>query len=158
MHYERLTENTQLKKRLPEGEGVGGTSCGGGFSRFRLVMEGAERDLRRVEELTAFLVGNGADEYAVGRAGDEVADVFVSGKKGHGAAVSLSRVNGREDSVAVFVVSIAIVHIGFEGASPGIAATLERLGARGIGVEARGRRDYGQRDRNGFDQVEYCFG
>ena len=137
---------------------MGGTSCGGGFSRFGLVMEGAERDLRRVEELAAFLVGNGADEYAVGRASDEVADVFVSGKKGHGVAVSRARVLGRVDSVLVFVVPIAIVDIGFVGAAPSVAATLERLGARGIGVEARSRRDYGHRDGDGFDQVEYCYG
>src|SRR5271157_742051 len=118
-------------------------------------MEGAERDLRRVEEPAAFLGGNGADEYAVGRAGDEVADVFVTGKRGHGDAVGRARVLGRKVSVAALLVfPIAIVHRGFEGAPPGVAATLEGLGAGGI--EARGGRAEERRDGGGFDQTEHC--
>ncbi len=118
-------------------------------------MEGAERDLGRVKELAAFLGGNGADENAVGGAGDEVADVFVTGKRGHGDAVSRARVLGRKVSVAALLVFlIAIVHRGFVGAPPCVAATLEGLGAGGI--EARGRRAQERRDGGGLDQAEYC--
>ena len=56
--------------------------------RFRLVMEGGERDLRGVEKLVGPLFGNRTNEYAVGRASDEVSDAFKTGKRGHGFAVS----------------------------------------------------------------------
>src|ERR1017187_5447249 len=92
-----------MEERLPGGEGGRG-SCG--LSRLRFVLEGAERDLRRVKDVAALLRGDGADEYAVGRAGDEVADAFVAAKKGHGVAVSLVRFVGREDFVHAVGVAI----------------------------------------------------
>ena len=120
-------------------------------------MEGAERDLRGVEELAALGGGNGFDEDGVGQASDEVADVFVSGKWRHGVAVRLAGLLGGE--VLVRASATLILHVGVVGAPPGGAATLERLGVRGLGVEARGRRRL--RCWGGFDQAEFgigCFG
>jgi hypothetical protein len=68
----------------------------GGFSRFWLVIQGDERDLRRVQELVGPLFGNRVDEYAVSRASDEVADVFITDKRGHGFAESRTGIVGCE--------------------------------------------------------------
>lgn len=50
-------------------------------------MEDIEGNLGSVKELAASFGGDGADEDAVGGAGDEVADAFVAGKHRHGATV-----------------------------------------------------------------------
>jgi len=65
---------------MAPGGGGGRGSCG--FSRFGLAMEGGEGDLGGVKDAAALLWWNGADEDAVGRAGDKVADTFEAGKQG----------------------------------------------------------------------------
>lgn len=138
------------------GEGVG--SCGGGVSRFGFVMEGAERDLRRVEDLAAFFGWYRADEYAVRGASDEVADAFVAGKQGHGVAIRLVCLPGREEFVQAFSIAI-ILHVSIEGTPPCGAATPEgRSGVCWIRVGLGGRRAHGRRCWDGFDQGECCCG
>ena len=46
-------------------------------------------DLGGVEESGSDGAGDGFDQHAVGYAGDEVADVLVTGERGHGLAVSV---------------------------------------------------------------------
>ena len=60
---------------------VGGWGSGGS-SAFLLVIQGGERDLRRIEKLVGPLLWNRVDEYALGYAGDEVADAALADKRG----------------------------------------------------------------------------
>ena len=117
-------------------------------------MDGAERDLRRIEKLAAFRFGNGADEDAVSQTCNEVADVFVSGQKRHSVAIRRARLVGREYLVRAG--ATALLHVSVVGAPPGGAATLDRFFMGWIGFEAGGRcrlRCWG-----GFGQAEFGIG
>ena len=117
-------------------------------------MDGAERDLRRIEKLAAFRFGNGADEDAVSQTCNEVADVFVSGQKRHSVAVGRTRLVGRADLVRFG--ATALLHVGVVGAPPGGPATLDRFFVGGIGFEAGGRHRF--RCWGGFGQAEFGIG
>jgi len=125
---------------------------GGGsgvFSRFRLVMEGGERNLCRVQELAGALFRNRVDEYAVGRASDEGADVFTTGKRRHSFAESRIRLVRCVDLVKV--VPGGILEGCIIGALPGGAATLDGCpGLFGVGVE--------RCKRNGLNQAQFRCG
>ena len=84
-----------VKKRFPQSGGWGSD----GFSRFWLVIQGGERNLRRIQELIGPLFGNRVNEYAVSRASDEVADVFITDKRGHGFTESRTGTVGDRKSV-----------------------------------------------------------
>ena len=86
--------------------------------------EGIEGDLGGVDEPSAYFGGNGANEDAMGRAGDEIADALVAGEQGHGVAVGFPGFNGREDLVWL-VIPFDGHHVGVEGALPCGAATAE---------------------------------
>ena len=112
--------------------------------------EGGERDPSRVQKLVAHLLGNRPNEYAVGRAGDEVANVFLTGQRGHGFAVSGAGVMGGEGPV--HAAAFGAFQVCVVGALPGGAATPD--GGAGLlvaGVERRERnsRDQGE-SRGGF--------
>ena len=53
---------------------------------FGLLLEGGEGDLGGVEELAGVSLLDGSQEDAVAGAGDEVADVLITGERGHGQA------------------------------------------------------------------------
>ena len=90
--------------------------------------------------MAALFRRNGAEEDAVRRAGDEVADAFVAGEQGHGVAIGFGSGPGGRDIVLVVVIRIALA--GFEGALPGSAAAAgSGFGVGGIG--ARSRRERG---------------
>lgn len=117
----------------------GGWSCGQGFGRFGRELESVKCDLGGVEELAAFFGRNSTDEDAVGSAGDEVADAFITDRQRHGVAVGVARVLGRKDFVESFACGIPVVR--FEGALPGGTATLEGgFGVGGIGAGSGGER------------------
>lgn len=61
-------------------------------------MHGVEGDLGSVKELAAPFWRDGANEDAVGGAGDEVADAFVAGEHGHDVAVGGAPFLGRPDA------------------------------------------------------------
>lgn len=128
--------------------GRGGGGSWGGFGWFALTGECAEGDLGGVEELSALIAGDGADEDAVGGAGDEVADALKAGEDGHGVAVGVARLPVCKDFVQAS--AVALVHVGLEGALPGYAAAAEGgFGAGGGGVRCEsgaGREDGGGRD------------
>jgi hypothetical protein len=112
-------------------------------------MERGKRDLRGVEELVGPLLGNCLDEDAVGRASEEVADAFITGKRGHGFAVSRAGLVGGEDLVRA--APFRSLHVCIVGSLPGGAATLDSgSGLLGVGI------DYWQ--RNGFDEGKFGCG
>lgn len=88
--------------------GLGGGGESGGFGGLGLVdglglgheSEDGEGGLGGVEEAGGFDGLDGADEDAVGGAGDEVADVLEAGERGHGVAIVGGGVAGGEDAVA----------------------------------------------------------
>jgi len=109
-------------------------------------MEGCERDLSSIEELVGPLFWNRVDEYAVGRAGDEVADAFIIGKRGHGFAVCGAGLVGGEKHV--YAAAGGSLKICIEGALPGGAAMFDGgPGLFGVGLE--------RRDRFGLDQAGF---
>ena len=57
-------------------------------------MGDAEGYLGGVEERAAFLFWNGANEDAIGDAGNKVPRALVPGEQGHGVAIGLCRVPG----------------------------------------------------------------
>ena len=116
---------------------------------FWLEMEGGKRDLSGVEELVGSLLGNRLDEDAVGHASDEVTDVFITGKRGHGFAVNGTGLMGGEDRVRA--APFRSPHVRIVGALPGGAATLD--GGSGLFVVEVERRQ-----RNGFDESEFDCG
>lgn len=112
-------------------------------------MERGEGDLRGVEELVGPFFGNRVDENAVGRAGDEVADVFIAGERRHGAAVGRTGLVGGEDPRPV--ASVRASEVSLVGALPGSAAAPDGgLRLFGIGVDGR--------DRLELDQAEFRCG
>jgi len=114
--------------------------------RFRLLFKRTERDLRRVEKLGGLLFGNLVNEDAVGRAGDEVADAFIIGKRGHGFAVCGAGLVGGEKHV--YAAAGGSLKICIEGALPGGAAMFDGgPGLFGVGLE--------RRDRFGLDQAGF---
>ena len=101
--------------------------------RFWFVIEGGERDLRGVEELVGALFGNRIDEDAVSRAGDEVADVLVAGKRGHGFTVGRPRIEGSERLFGAG--GVRIFQAFLVDALPGGHAALDGgLGCFGVGL------------------------
>ena len=85
----------------------------------------------------------------MGRAGEEVADVFITGQRGHGSAVSHIRPVFCVDLVKA--VPFVALQVRIVGALPDGAATLDGgLGLFGAGVE--------RRERNGLDQGEFRCG
>ena len=83
---------------------------------FRLTIDGGEGHLCGVEEFAPGRIKDCVNEHAVGGAGDEVADVLVAGKRGHGLAVGFIGVD-----VCIWQ-DLAIDCLRFQGASPGIGA------------------------------------
>lgn len=127
---------------------VGGWGSGR-FLRFWLVMEGGERDLSSVEELVGSLLRNRLNEDAMCRAGDEVADTFITGQRGHGFAVSGAGLVGGEDRVRA--APFRTLHVRIVGALPSGAASLDGSpGLLGVEVECR--------ERNGLDEGEFGCG
>ncbi len=69
-------------------------SCGSGVLLCWLTPKSAVGDLGGVEKPGAVRAADGADEHAMGGAGDKVADVAGAGKRGHGFAVGLFGFDG----------------------------------------------------------------
>jgi hypothetical protein len=119
------------------------------------VIEGAERNLSRIQKLAAFVGVDGSDEDAVGGAGDEVADALLAGEKGHGVAEGLGRIAGGIDGVSVS--AGAGVHVGFVGTAPGGAAAAEGSLAAGRAESWSGREGGCRgRVRDGFEECGFC--
>jgi hypothetical protein len=71
-----------------DGEGGGGSASGGGqFSGFWAEVEDSEGDLGRVEDMSSLFRSDGADEEAVGGAGD----VGLNGLEGGGDGLASTR-------------------------------------------------------------------
>ena len=101
--------------------------------RFRLVMEGGERNLRSIEKLVGPVLWNRLDEYAMGGASKEVSDAFITGKRGHGFAVSGASLVG--GVALVGIAPFCAFHVRIVGALPCGAATLDGgLGLFGVEV------------------------
>ena len=76
-----------------------------------------------MKKLAALLLWDGADQDAVGGAGEEIADSLLAGEHGHGVAVGLARVSGGK--YLVDVVAFGLLHVSVEGSLPGGAAATE---------------------------------
>src|ERR1035438_2137085 len=131
-----------VKKRFPQSGGWGSD----GFSRFWLVIQGGERNLRRIQELIGPLFGNRVDEYAVSCASDEIADVFITDKRGHGFAESRTGIVSCENHREL--APVLAFHVQIVDTLPCGAATLECDPAF-FAVGAK------RRSRNGLDQAEF---
>lgn len=88
--------------------------------------EEAEGDLGGVEDLAAAVGLDGADENAVGGAGDEVADAVGAGEERHGAGVGFSGLLGGQGAVDAVGFSFAVAQAGVEGPLPGGSAFAQR--------------------------------
>ena len=69
------------------------TSLGAGSGWGGFAADRGERNLGGVEELGAVLSFDCSDQHAVGDAGDEIADVILSGERRHDAAIGLGGVD-----------------------------------------------------------------
>jgi len=111
---------SSLRNRLfITGRGSAFPGAGFGLSqRFRLTgwrFDRAGSDLRSVKEAGCDRVEDGAQEKAMGYAGDEVANVFGAGKRRHGDAICFVGAKLAGD------LSPALGSGGFKGAGPGFA-------------------------------------
>ena len=112
--------------------GFSWTRGGGGFG---LGLQGTEGDLGGVEELSAALRGDGADQDAVGGAGDDIANAIVSFENRHGIAIGGSSFAGSDElAEGARIVLLYLFHVFVEGALPGGTATAQsRPGSCGTG-------------------------
>jgi hypothetical protein len=104
----RMVRGFRVSRRLRV---LGRTAEGAGLAR-----EAGKGDLGDVDEPGGLFLLEGAQDCALGDAGDEAADVVLSTKEGHGAAVCAGR--GFRGVVAVFVPGPGLI----KSAVPGLAA------------------------------------
>ena len=106
--------------------------------------EDGVRDLGGVEETRGVLGFDGADESALGDAGDEVADIVIPDERGHGVVPGFSGIGGAlELAFAGFVAGAEDAGIGMEaGGYGGVGVG----GAGGVGRQHPGDGLHGEEE------------